>query len=237
LNLKKLFKENKEFILNLVKTIGKPILLETWDERIFYFILKYEFNFVDTLDKASALSTDQIDIENGERYDIKFTDKDGKMKHPLILHCSPSGAVERIMYALLEKAAFDQKAGKAATIPLWLNPSQVRIVPVAEEFLDYASKVTDELREAKIRADIDDRQLHVGKKIRAGEKEWCSTIVVIGEKEKKSKKLPVRIRGKKDLKEMTKEQLIDYVHKETKDMPFKPLALPKELSKRPIFVG
>jgi len=233
----KFFKENKEFILNLVKTIGKPILLETWDERIFYFILKYEFNFVDTLDKASALSTDQIDIENGERYDIKFTDKDGKMKHPLILHCSPSGAVERIMYALLEKAAFDQKAGKAATIPLWLNPSQVRIVPVAEEFLDYASKVTDELREAKIRADIDDRQLHVGKKIRAGEKEWCSTIVVIGEKEKKSKKLPVRIRGKKDLKEMTKEQLIDYVHKETKDMPFKPLALPKELSKRPIFVG
>jgi len=233
----KFFEENKEFILNLVKKIGKPILLETWDERIFYFILKYEFNFVDTLDKASALSTDQIDIENGERYDMKFTDKDGKLKHPLILHCSPSGAIERVMYSLLEKAAFDQKEGRTAKIPLWLNPTQVRIIPVAEEFREYASKITDELRENNIRADIDDRSLHVGKKIREAATQWSSTIVVIGEKEIKSKKLPVRIRGEKDLKEMTKEELINYIHKGAEGMPYKPLALPKELSKRPIFVG
>jgi len=234
---KKFFEENKKFILDLVKTLNKPILLEMWDERIFYFILKYEFNFVDTLDKASALSTDQIDIENGERYDIKFTDKDGKLKHPYILHCSPSGAVERVMYALLEKAAFDQKAGKTPKIPLWLSPTQVRVIPVSEEFIKYATEITDELRKNQIRADIDDRTLHVGKKIREGETEWCSTIIVIGEKEKKSNKLTVRIRGKKDLETMTLKQLIDHIKKETQGMPFKPLALPKELSKRPVFVG
>ncbi|MCK4347608.1 MAG: threonine--tRNA ligase, partial [Thermoplasmatales archaeon] len=77
---KDFYEENKEFIVDLVKRLGKPILMETWDERIFYFILKFEFNFVDMSDKASALSTDQIDIENGERYDIKFTDKDGVQK-------------------------------------------------------------------------------------------------------------------------------------------------------------
>jgi len=234
---KKFYKENKEFILNLVKKLGKPILLEMWDERIFYFILKYEFNFVDNLDKASALSTDQIDIENGERYGIKFTDKDGKPKTPLILHCSPSGAIERVMYSLLEKAAFDQKTGKVPKLPLWLSPTQVRVIPVSEEQLKYAEKVTDEIRANNIRADLDDRPLHVGKKIREGEVEWCSTIVVIGEKEKKSGRLPVRIRGKKDLVSMSLKQLVDYIKKETKGKPFKPLPLPKELSKRPIFVG
>ena len=64
-------------------------------------------------EKASALSTDQIDIENGERYDINFTDKNGKPKHPLILHCSPSGAIERVIYALLEKEAIKISKGKS----------------------------------------------------------------------------------------------------------------------------
>jgi len=74
------YEKNKNFIINLVNKFGKPILLELWDERIFYFILKFEFNFVDMSEKASALSTDQIDIENGERYDITFTDKRRKTK-------------------------------------------------------------------------------------------------------------------------------------------------------------
>lgn len=234
---KEFFKENKKFILEFVKKLGKPILLEMWDERIFYFVLKYEFNFVDTLDKASALSTDQIDIENGERYDINFTDKDGKKKHPLILHCSPSGAIERVIYALLEKAASDQHKGDVPKLPLWLSPSQARIIPVSEDSLDYAKKIVDELRKKDIRADIDDRPLHVGKKIREAETEWCSNIIVIGDKEKESKKLPVRVRGKKELAVMSIDEFVSHIKKETEGMPFEPLPLPKELSKRPIFVG
>jgi threonyl-tRNA synthetase len=234
---KKFFKENKEFILNLVKKLGKPILLETWDERIFYFVLKYEFNFVDTLDKASALSTDQIDIENGERYDIKFTDKDGMQKHPLILHCSPSGAIERVMYTLLEKAAWDQKTGKVPKFPLWLCPTQARVIPVSEEQNEYANKITDELRKNNVRADIDDRTLHVGKKIRSAEVEWVPFIIVIGEKEIAAKKINVRVRETKKQALTTTTKLIEEINKKTQGMPFKPLALPKELSKRPIFVG
>jgi threonyl-tRNA synthetase len=234
---KKFFKENKKYILELVKKLGKPILLEMWDERIFYFILKYEFNFVDTLDKASALSTDQIDIENGERYDIKFTDKDGKLKHPLILHCSPSGAIERVMYSLLEKAAFAQKQGKVPKLPLWLSPTQARVIPVSNEYLSYAKKVTDEIRENNIRADIDDRTLHVGKKIRAAEVDWVPFIIVVGEKEQKTKKINVRVRETKKQGLTTVNKLIEEIKKKTEGMPFKPLPLPKELSKRPVFVG
>ena len=125
---KDFYEKNKDFMIDLVKKLGKPVLLEMWDERIFYFILKYEFNFVDMSDKASALSTDQIDIENGERYDIKFTDKDGKSKHPLILHCSPSGAIERVIYALLEKEAIKMNKGQKPMFPMWLSPTQIRFI-------------------------------------------------------------------------------------------------------------
>ncbi|MBR9689967.1 MAG: threonine--tRNA ligase, partial [Candidatus Altiarchaeota archaeon] len=194
---KDFFEKNKKFIVDLVKKLGKPVLLELWDERLFYFVLKYEFNFVDTLDKASALSTDQIDVENAERYGITFTDKNGKQQHPLILHCSPSGAIERVMYALLEKAALDQKAGRVPQFPLWLSPVQVRVAPISDEFLPYAEELANELLKTNVRVDIDDRVLSVGKKIREAEGEWCSAVVVVGEKEKKSGKLSVRIRGKK----------------------------------------
>lgn len=234
---KEFYEKNKGFIQQFVKILGKPILLEMWDERIFYFILKYEFNFVDTLDKASALSTDQIDIENGERYDINFTDKEGKQHHPLILHCSPSGAIERIMYALLEKAAFDMKEGKTASLPLWLSPTQVRVIPISEEFNGLAEKITDDLLQNNIRADLDDRALHIGKKIREAATQWTPYIVAIGENEKKSGKLAVTARGSKDRKEMNTEELIKEIKEKTKGMPFKPLPLPKLLSKRPIFVG
>ena len=91
-----------------------------WKEKFFYFILKWEFNFIDNLGKASALSTDQIDVENGKRYNIEYTDENNKPQNPIILHNSPSGAVERIIYALLEKAAADIKKGKKPEFPLGL---------------------------------------------------------------------------------------------------------------------
>ena len=129
------------------------------------------------------------------------------------------------------------KEGKTAEIPLWLAPSQVRILPVSEEFNDYAMKITDELRNNNIRADIDDRQLNVGKKIRNAATQWTPYIAVIGENEKKSGKLTVRIRGQKDQREYEIKDLISEIHDKTKGLPFKPLPLDKRLSKRPIFVG
>jgi len=75
---KDFYNENKQFIEGLVDIVQKPVLIEMWDDRFFYFVLKFEFNFVDTLDKASALSTVQIDVENAERYDITYVDEAGE---------------------------------------------------------------------------------------------------------------------------------------------------------------
>lgn len=239
---KDFYNDNKEFIVNLAKNIGKPILVELWDERIFYFVLKFEFNFVDKSDKASALSTDQIDIENGKRYDIRFTDTNGDQKHPLILHCSPSGAIERVMYALLEKQAIRMSKGKKAMLPLWLSPTQIRFIPISDDFVSdcktYVQALQDHSDMELIRADIDDRDESVSRRIRDAEKEWIPITIVVGEKEKTAGRFKPRFRsseiGDND-KVYAIEELANIVDKFGKHLPTEPLPLALLLSKRPRF--
>lgn len=227
------YNENKEFITELINRFGKPVMVEMWKERFFYFTLKWEFNYVDGLGKASALSTDQIDVENGERYNIEFVEEDGSKKNPIILHNSPSGAVERVIYALLEKSAKVSKTGGIPSFPLWLSHTQVRVIPVGREHTEYCEKVLGELAANLIRADIDDRDETVGKKIRESETEWIRYTVVIGDKEINSAKLVIRDRSEGKQREIKLEELINEVKSQTKDKPYLPLNLPTHLSKRP----
>lgn len=226
---------NKDFVAEYAKRWGKPILVEMWSDQFFYFIMKYEWNFVDANDKAAALTTDQIDTENAERFGITFADEAGVKRHPLILHLSPSGAVERVMYALLEKAAAAAKAGKPPMLPVWLSPTQVRIVPVSVDQIEYAQSLLPNL--AGVRADVDDSGDTLGKKVRTAEKEWVPYIVVVGKKEIESGNLNVRIRETKEQVEMSIDALRKRVSAETKGRPFRPLAESPSLSARPIFRG
>ena len=227
------YKENKKTILNLIKKHGKPVLVEMWKERFFYFVLKWEFNFIDNLGKASALSTDQIDVENGERYGIEFVDENNQSQNPIILHNSPSGAIERIIYTLLEKASKDSREGKKPQLPLWLSPTQVRIIPIKEEFLDFGKKIADKISQKQIRVDIDDRNESIGKRIREAEKEWIRYILVIGEKELGTDKLNIRDRMANETREWNFDDFISEIHKQNLGKPFSKLNLPIFLSKRP----
>jgi threonyl-tRNA synthetase len=227
------YNENKDFVTELINRFGKPVLVETWKERFFYFTLKWEFNFIDGLGKASALSTDQIDVENGARYNVEFVEEDGTKKNPIILHNSPSGAVERVIYALLEKSAKISKEGGIPSIPLWLSHTQVRIIPVNQEHIIYCEKALAELTQKQIRADIDDRDETVGKKIRESEIEWIRYTIVIGDKEVNSDKLTVRDRNEGKQREINLHDLIDEVKTQTRDKPYLPLNLPTRLSSRP----
>jgi len=231
------YEENKEFIASLAKVLDRPALIEIWSERFFYFVLKWDFNFVDNQNKAAALSTDQIDIENAGRYGIAYVDENGEKQKPLILHCSPSGAIERVVYALLEKAHKEQQSGKPPMLPLWLSPTQVRLVPMSDEFLGYVEKLAEKLEVHHIRVDIDDRTLTLQKRVREAEMEWIPYVVVVGEKEVASGVLAVRERGNIELRKMKPEELCKEIEKTLKDKPYKPLPLPKYLSKRPQFYG
>ncbi len=235
------YEENRDFVHSLVEILKKPILIEMWDQRFFYFVLKFEFNFVDALDKASALSTVQIDVENAERYSIDFVDENGKKKRPLILHCSASGAIERVMYALLEKAYFMVEGGKLPMLPVWLSPTQVRIIPVSEKFIDYALNVASKIENENIRVDVDDRDETLGKKIRDAATEWIPYIAVVGEREMRENKLTVTIRKESTQQEQKKvtmsiDELVSLIKDECKNKPFKKLCLPKLLSVRPTFI-
>ena len=226
------YNSNKEFVNELIKMLGKPALVEKWKERFFYFIMKWEFNFIDNLDKASALSTDQIDVENGARYNIFFVDEDGTKKNPIILHNSPSGAVERVIYALLEKAARIQKTNGIPILPLWLSPTQIRVLPVSQEYLNYCEKLVEQLESNQIRVDLDDRDETLGKRIREAETEWIPYILVVGEKEVKGSKISVRDRAAGNVREISIQELIDEIKNEIRDKPFMQLNMPKYLSKR-----
>jgi len=234
---KDFYEENKQFIESLAKVLGRPVLVEMWKKRFFYFILKWDFDFVDNQDKAAALSTDQIDVENAKRYDIAYVDEKGKRHHPLILHCSPSGAIERCVYALLEKAYKEQKNGKPPMLPLWLSPTQVRIIPMSDKHLEHSEKLADALEAKQIRVDIDDRTLTLQKRVREAEMEWVPYVIVIGQKEIKSRALPVRDRKAGKIRKLKLEELTSEIEETAKAKPFRPLPLPKCLSKRPQFYG
>ena len=227
------YNKNKELISEMVSKVGKPVLVEMWKEKFFYFVLKWEFNFVDNLGKASALSTDQIDVENAQRYGITFTNEKNEQQNPIILHNSPSGAVERVIYALLEKFAKQAKEGKRPQFPLWLAPTQVRLIPLKDDFLEFTSKLASTLTKQNVRVDIDDRNDTINKRIRDAEKEWISYVLVIGEKEMNSPNLSVRDRTTGNVRQLSIEDFLKEIKDATNDKPISKLNSAVLLSQRP----
>ncbi len=235
---KDFYEENTDFIADLAKIYGKPLLAEVWTERFFYFKLKWDANFVDNQDKAAALSTDQIDVENAKRYEITYVDEKNQKQHPLILHCSPSGAIERCVYALLEKAYKEQQDGKLPMLPLWLSPTQVRLIPISEKFTEKVREVAEKMAAHFIRVDIDDRASTLHKKVREAETEWIPYVIVVGQRELDSEVLSVRDREMHgEVQNMKLDELITKIAAKLEGKPFQHLPLPQNLSRRPQFYG
>ena len=226
--------ENENWVKGLTNEINKPVMLELFDQRYAYFICKFEFNVIDGQKKAAALTTVQIDVENAKRFNITYTDKDGNKQYPYILHTSPSGAIERVIYGILEKAARTIKIGKKPTIAFWLNPVQARICPITEEQFEECDKLLQDLQNINLRIDIDDRGERVGKMIREAEKSWIPYILIIGKKEIEANEVVIRIRDGKEIK-IQRSEVITYFKKLLKNFPTRKLPMSPYLSKRPIF--
>ncbi|MGZ8892143.1 MAG: threonine--tRNA ligase [Halobacteriota archaeon] len=228
---KTFYEENKMWVQQMVREFQRPFLLELLSERAHYWVCKCDLAALDTSRKPIECPTVQIDVESAERFDIKYYDETGE-RRPIILHTSPTGGIERVLGAILEGQALE----RVPSLPVWLAPTQVRVIPISEKYLQYADEVSGEIQNAKIRVDIDDRDESVSKKVAAAGKEWVPYVAVIGEKEQQEKSLAVtkRVKGSKQL--MSVNELIDEVHQNTHQMPYRPLPLPLMLSKRPKFV-
>lgn len=241
------FDENREFAVNLAKTLGKPVLIEMWEDRFFYFTMKFEFNVNDASGKAAALSTVQIDVENAERFDIQYTDNEGKRQYPYILHTSISGSIDRCLYAMLEREKSTGKATKPA-LPFWLSPTQVRLLPVSDAHADAANKLAEQMRTraeeqgTQLRVDVDDRTEGIGRKIRDAEREWVPVVLVVGDRELESNRYQPRMRTKQITEAVGASEegvevtaLTNALVTLSKGFPTAPLPLPPRLSMRPQF--
>jgi threonyl-tRNA synthetase len=229
---KAFYDKYKQELVKLLKYSKKPALINTLSERKHYWAVKLEFNGLDSVGGACQLSTDQLDVEDAERYGIMFTAEDGTKKGCIIAHSS-IGSIERWIYQILEHALKKEKP----VLPLWLAPTQVRIIPVSDNHIKDCEGLVEKI---KGRVDLDDRGMSLGKKIRDAEQEWVNLIIVYGDKEAQSGSLPVRVRtGSKDVgqAEMKLDQLNNYIAENTKGYPYRGLAMPVRLSKRPIFRG
>ncbi len=161
------------------------------------------------LGKEDTIATVQIDVLVPERMGLTYVDADGKEKHPYVIHKSIMGAFERFMAFLLEKTA--------GNLPVWLSPEQVRIITVNQEepTVKFAEELAKQAKESGLRAEIDNANESVGKKIRAAEMMKIPYTLVIGEKEMASGKVTPRVRRDlEEIAELTVDELLQKVAQE-----------------------
>jgi threonyl-tRNA synthetase len=207
------------------------MLIEILSDRVHYWVAKIDLAAIDGQLRPIENPTVQIDVESSTRFNIKYHKEDGTPVHPPILHCSPTGSVERVMCAILENISTQP----VPALPTWLSPVQVRVVPVTEKHLAFAEDLVTTISAAQIRCDIDDRNETMGKKVREAGMDWVPYVIVVGDEEVASKKLTVTIRKKSQpnkphKEQLTAEGLIAAVKKDTEGKPFRPLYTPRKLS-------
>jgi threonyl-tRNA synthetase len=231
--VKDFYDQHRDWFVSLLRTCNKPALIELLPEMKHYWVVKHEYQAIDSAGGNMQLVTVQLDVEDAARYGIFYTDEDGQKKGCIILHSS-LGSIERWMGSILEQAAKDQQRGKVPRLPVWLSPIQARILPVNSSFVDLALSIARRAAEQGIRVDVDDREESVSKKVRDAEVEWIPFIVVVGEKEAASGKIAVRVRGG-GLVEAAQDGLAALVGDQIRGKPRVPSYTPMLLSMKPRF--
>jgi len=228
---KSFFEKNRKFMKELVRADNTPALLHFVPEGKYYWVINVEYHITDELKRSREIATVQIDVGNAKRFGIKYVSENRKESYPSILHTAVLGGIERYLYTVFDAAL----KKKVPSLPLWLSPAQVRIIPISDKFLKDAKRIADAMEKQCIRVDIDDRPFTMQKKVREAEMEWINYVLVIGQREVDSEVLPVRDRQLGTIRNMRLQQLIDEIRKKTADKPFQSLTMPKELSRRPQF--
>ncbi len=188
-NEPELWKETEELVRNVLVDTGVPFV-EVKGEGAFYGP-KIDVQIWSAIGREFTLATNQVDFAQSRSFKLSFANQHNQPEVPLIIHRAPLGTHERFIGFLLE-----HYAGK---FPTWLAPLQVKILPISDKFMDYANTILQTLKNADIRAEIDDRNEKIGKKIRDTELAKVPYMLVIGEKEMNEGKASIRRQGKGDL--------------------------------------
>jgi threonyl-tRNA synthetase len=206
INEPELWLETEAMVRKVLQETNTPFV-EVTGEGAFYGP-KIDVQIWSAIGREFTLATNQVDFTQGRRFKLEFTNRENHPDTPLIIHRAPLGTHERFIGFLLE-----HYAGK---FPLWLAPQQVKLLPISDKYLGYAQTVLESLKNADIRAAIDDRSEKIGKKIRDTELARVPYMLVIGEKEMNEGQVSVRRQGKGDLGVQDVESFIREIKTEIK---------------------
>lgn len=204
MNQPELWKETEAMVREVLVKSGIPFV-EVQDEAAFYGP-KIDVQIFSVIGREFTLATNQVDFSQGRSFKLQYQTADNSTDTPIIIHRAPLGTHERFIGFLLE-----HYAGK---LPVWLAPTQVKILPISDKFLDYAEIVKKQLRAAGVRVSIDDRNEKIGKKIRDTELLRVPYMLVIGEKEVQEGKIAVRRQGKGDAGAVPVGEFVDAISRE-----------------------
>ena len=206
-NEPELWIETEEMVRNVLKESNIPYV-EVQDEAAFYGP-KIDVQIYSVIGREFTLATNQVDFSQGRSFKLQYTTQDNTTETPLIIHRAPLGTHERFIGFLLE-----HYAGK---FPVWLSPVQAKVLPISDKFLDYARTVADKLKKSDIRAEVDDRNEKIGKKIRDTELMRVPYMLVVGEKEMNENKVAVRRQGKGDMGVKGVDEFLNEIRVEVKE--------------------
>lgn len=178
----------EQAIIEACQEKGLPAVVE-YGEAAFYGP-KLDFMVKDAIGRRWQLGTIQVDYNLPERFDLEYTGEDNQKHRPVMIHRAPFGSMERFVAVLIEHTA--------GRFPLWLTPDQVVVLPIGENFNEYAYKVRDFLANHDITATVDDRNEKIGRKIRDNELKRIPYLLIVGAQESENETVSVRKQGEGD---------------------------------------
>ncbi len=207
---KKYYKDNKawDYAENVLRSVLKEIdapFFEAPGEAAFYGP-KIDVQMKKVNGSEETAFTVQYDFVMPKRFELKYINEKGEEAEPIVIHRASIGAIERTMAFLIEKYR--------GNFPTWLTPVQVKVLPITENHLKYANKVVEDLKNAGVRAEIDDRNERLQAKIRDAQLSKVSYMFIVGDREAEAGKVAVRKRNGEDLGSKDLEEFIKAVRKE-----------------------
>ena len=200
--------ESEQAIIDACKEKGLEAKVE-YGEAAFYGP-KLDFMVKDAIGRRWQLGTIQVDYNLPQRFKLEYTAEDNSKQTPVMVHRAPFGSMERFTAVLIEHTA--------GHFPLWLTPDQVAILPISEKYNDYANEVQHFLDAQGVRANVDDRNEKIGRKIRDNELKRVPYMVIVGEKEAAEGLVSMRKQGGGEQATMTKEEFAARINAEVTEM-------------------
>ena len=187
------WEHNQDILKNAITDMGKDFTINEGDGA--FYGPKLDFHLADSLGRTWQCGTIQLDSQLPERFELEYIGEDGQKHRPVMIHRVVLGSIERFIGVITEHFA--------GAFPVWLNPVQVKVLPITDRALEYADQIAKQLDGAGFRVEVDERNEKIGKKIREATLEKIPYMLVVGDRDMENQTVSVRLRTGEDLGAMS----------------------------------